>query len=197
MDSLESSMDTAHQEKLKGIRQKQIDLPAARGKGWLVKITLNIPGNYFTNSTFLQKIIVIMHIIMFTESRLFQDPIDEDEEYSVSVETGAEDGRLDVVTTEGVGTGFLNTSAANELAALQEALRAAHMVGTNDSRNLGFQGKIWIKGYLTSPPLNFTPHLNLPPPISSYLPTSTYLPHLNLPPSTSTYLPLFHLTSST
>ena len=60
---------------------------------------------------------------------------DDEEEYSESFESDVEEERSEVAKT---GTELLNTSGAGELAALQQALQAAHLESTGDSaRPLG------------------------------------------------------------
>lgn len=92
-----------------------------------------------------------------TGAQSFQDPIEEQDECSVSGEAGAEDVGLETTKPEGVetGTGFLSTSGVGELADLQEALKATQLGATNDSGNIDMRGKIrrthfWPIWFLTS-----------------------------------------------
>ena len=93
---------------------------------------------------------------MFTEPQSDGDDIinnvinDGDEQYSENFESDVEEERSEVART---GTELLNTSGAGELAALQQALQAAHLESTGDSaRPLGglsrgiFQGNfiLWL-----------------------------------------------------
>lgn len=67
---------------------------------------------------------------LFTEPQSGGNDVNDDEEYSESFESDVEEGRSEVAKT---GTELLNTSGAGELAALQQALQAAHLENTGDS----------------------------------------------------------------
>ena len=67
---------------------------------------------------------------LFTEPRSGGNDVNDDEEYSESFESDVEEERSEVART---GTELLNTSGAGELAALQQALQAAHLENTGDS----------------------------------------------------------------